>query len=170
MPNRRDVENCIEWVAENICNFFKMDQGDFDFLVLEEGLWRQTQPIISSRPGSGIWRFTPNAIAWDARGHSRLVLMNYSSAAISLKDIGELYCFATIVKPDIALLFSPKGVSNEVRLQLVDDDVANRLMLTKEGIPLAIGEWSVEHNAIIYESLLPIEDAARVFPIDQRFQ
>lgn len=50
----------------------------------------------------------------------KLVFINRSINALSLKEIGEILCYAKIAQPVEAFLISPKALANEVNLILLD--------------------------------------------------
>lgn len=50
----------------------------------------------------------------------KLVFVNRSISALSLKEIGEILCYSRIAQPIEAFLISPKALANEVNLILLD--------------------------------------------------
>ena len=54
------------------------------------------------------------------RKNTRLIFVNRSENAISLKEIGELLCYSRIANPLESILLSPKSIANEVNLILLD--------------------------------------------------
>jgi len=163
VPSPLIIQECISWLSENLGTYLGDSTVTLKFQIVHEDFWQLNTPVIARRVGSSYWRFSSDAIAWEDNSESQLVLLNYSSSAISLKDVGELYCVASVVKPTISFLLSEKGISNEVRLQLVEDEIRNRLLWTRDGSPIVLSEWSGNQNKIIIDSLLPIESRNILF-------
>lgn len=58
----------------------------------------------------------------------KLVFVNRSTSALSLKEIGEILCYSRIAQPVESFLISPKALANEVNLILLDKSKQNNIL------------------------------------------
>ena len=58
----------------------------------------------------------------------RLVLLNRSTSAISVKEIGEMNIYSHIAKPEESFIVSLKGLPNEVNSLLLDEKICSSLL------------------------------------------
>jgi len=57
-----------------------------------------------------------------------LVLLNRSTSAISVKEIGEMNIYSNIINPILAFVVSLKGLPNEVNSLLLNDNTCKSLL------------------------------------------
>jgi hypothetical protein len=57
-----------------------------------------------------------------------LVLLNRSTSAISVKEIGEMNIYSHIINPILAFVVSLKGLPNEVNSLLLNDNICTSLL------------------------------------------
>jgi len=57
-----------------------------------------------------------------------LVLLNRSTNAISVKEIGEMNLYSKIVNPEMAFIVSLKGLPNEVNNLLLNEEICSSLL------------------------------------------
>lgn len=88
-----------------------------------------------------------------------LILLNRSTSAISLKDIGEINCYSKLVKPKHSFIASLKGLPEEVNLILMNKDLEEKLLKISEDLTVIVFKWDEKTDSI---------DAISIFPIDQR--
>ena len=86
-----------------------------------------------------------------------LAIVNRTTSAISLKEIGELHCYAKLARADFAFLVSTSGVSNEVNILLVDKEIRGRLLNFENNKTITILSWNEDSNSVDKNSVLPIE-------------
>jgi hypothetical protein len=94
-----------------------------------------------------------------ASGVVELVLMNRSTSAISLKEIGEMNCYCRLVKPKHAFLGSLRGLPEEVNLILLNNSQEQKLLKINDELDIVIFKWDEEKDRI---------NEISVFPINQR--
>lgn len=80
----------------------------------------------------------------------KLVFVNRSVNALSLKEIGEILCYARIAKPIEAFLVSPKALANEVNLILLDSTKQQKVLKFGDSKMLCIGKYADENVAVIF--------------------
>jgi len=82
-----------------------------------------------------------------------LVLLNRSLNPISLKDIGEMNIYSSIINPKLAFIVSSKGLPNEVNSLLLNDLTCNSLLNYNNNgsiIILKIDEWGRVDNKVTF--------------------
>lgn len=126
-------------------------------------------PTMLSKLNSQYIKFLPNYSSWefspDILGVLRkksdstiaLVLINRAVSGLSLKEIGELHCYAKLAKANFAFLVSTSGVSNEVNILLVDKPIRDRLLNFAENKTITIFTWNEDTKSADKNSVLPIE-------------
>ena len=91
-------------------------------------------------------------------GEVEVVLMNRSTSAISLKEIGEMNCYSKILKSKHSFLASTKGLPDEVNLILLNDEVAEKLLKISDNMYIHIFKWDAESNQIDSLSAFPLKN------------
>ncbi len=61
-------------------------------------------------------------------GEVELVLLNRSTSAISVKEIGEMNIYSNILNPKLAFVVSLKGLPNEVNSLMLNEDICKALL------------------------------------------
>ncbi len=115
---------------------------------------------IKSLPNYSSWEFSPDVLGVLKRKSDntiQLALLNRAVSGLSLKEIGELHCYAKLTKACFAFLVSTAGVSNEVNILLVDKPIRDRLLNFAHDKSITIFTWSESLSAVIKNSILPVE-------------
>ena len=87
------------------------------------------------------------------------VFINRSTSALSLKEIGELYCYSKIAKPLFSFMTSPLGLASDVALLLLHKEVQNSVLSLDGGRAIIIFKWDISSGNIDKETIYPIEKA-----------
>ena len=87
----------------------------------------------------------------------KLIFMNRSVSAISLKEIGELYCYSKLANPFLAFIVSPKGLSNEVNFLLLNKGIEKNLLNYYDDKFIITFRWDENAKKIDKKSIFPIE-------------
>lgn len=87
-----------------------------------------------------------------------VVLLNRSTSAISLKEIGEMNCYSKILKAKHSFIVSIKGLPDEVNLILLNDEVADKLLKITDDVYIHIFKWDAENNQIDSLSAFPLKN------------
>ena len=72
-------------------------------------------------------------VAIDIKGMRNLGIIEISTSAIGLKDVGILHTYAKMVEPKYALLLCEKSYSKELTYLLTDPKIEPRLMKYADG-------------------------------------
>src|SRR3989344_1273778 len=116
-----------------------------DIIIPESSLSKINNGYIKSLQDYSSWDFKPDllGILMDKETkHTRLVLVNRSTSSISLKEIGEIHCYAKLVDAEYAFIISTNGLSNEVSILLLETDIHDRLLKYSGNKTIIIGSWN----------------------------
>ena len=84
-------------------------------LIPDSNLSKLQIPTIKRADGYWAYEFKPDIIGILEDRHSDkidFVFLNRSLSALSLKEIGELYCYSKMAKPLFAFITSPLGLAS----------------------------------------------------------
>jgi hypothetical protein len=150
----------IEWLR----NFLSLKfYNQYDVLEIHNSpsfLSKLNSPYIKELANYSSWEFSPDILCVLKRkvdNQTCFALVNRTTSGLSLKEIGELHCYAKLVKAEFAFLVSTSGVSNEVNILLVDKQIRDRLLNFEDEKTITIFTWSDNSNAVDKNSVLPIE-------------
>lgn len=104
------------------------------------------------------WDFKPDilGIVQDKKtSQKEIVLLNRSTSALSLKEIGEINCYARLTKASLVFLTSTRGLSSEVNILLLDDDIRKRVLQLNSGGEITIFAWDEGTDSINQNSIVP---------------
>ena len=88
-----------------------------------------------------------------------LVILNRSTSAVSLKEIGEMNCYSKLIKPKHCFIASLKGLPEEVNLILLSKDKEEKILKITKDLYITIFKWDESKNKI---------DPISIFPINER--
>ncbi len=111
--NRKYPKNKIEIIAPN-SNISKIQQNS-----------------IKNIKNYSLMDFSPDIIGIikpNKNEEIRIVLLNRSVSPISVKEIGEMNLYSKIMKPELSLIASLKGLPNEVNGLLLNSDIEKSLL------------------------------------------
>jgi len=106
------------------------------------------------------WDFKPDILGIlknKKNAQIELVFLNRSISALSLKEIGEIYCYSKLAGSRISFLTSLRGVSNEVNILLVNDSMRDRLLKYTVNGQIVIFSWNEEEKKINKNSIIPTD-------------
>lgn len=89
---------------------------------------------------------------------TELVFLNRSLNAISLKEIGELYCYSKIANPILSFIVSLKGLPKEVNLILLNKEIQDKLLNYVPKRNIIFFRWDAENEEIDSKSVFPISE------------
>jgi hypothetical protein len=148
------------WIKTFINSNFSHQYELLEVLNAPIALSKLNSSLIKALPNYSSWEFSPDLLGIIKRksdGETCLVLINRSTSGLSLKEIGELHCYAKLVKAEFAFLVSSNGVSNEVNILLVDKQIRDRLLNFDNGKTIIILTWNENTGGVDKNSVLPIE-------------
>lgn len=106
------------------------------------------------------WEFKPDILGIlkeKKSGKLELVLLNRSTSALSLKELGEMNCYARLTGAFFAVVASSNGVSNEVNILLLENSIRNRVLKYGENQSIVVVGWDEKNNRINKDSIIPFE-------------
>lgn len=131
-------------------------------LIPDSNLSKLQIPAIKSIDGYWFYEFKPDVlgILEDKRSDKvDFVFINRSISALSLKEIGELYCYSKLAKPLFAFITSPLGLASDVVLLLLHKEVENSVLSFEDSKVITIFKWNIDTNNIDKETIYPLEKA-----------
>ena len=88
---------------------------------------------------------------------NKLIFMNRSLSAISLKELGEMYCYSKLARPFLAFIISPKGLPQEVNLLLLNKKIEKRILEYSENKYICVFKWDSENKKPEERTIFPIK-------------
>lgn len=131
-----------------------------DIIIPESNLSKLPNKYIKSCNNYSSWEFKPDILVILKNKKTdkiELILINRSISALSLKEIGEIYCYSKLVNSIQSFLISLNGVSNEVNILLLEDATRNRLLNYSSNGGIIIFSWDEKNNGINHNSIIPID-------------
>lgn len=158
---KRELSNKIaKWLKTFLHDKFSSTHDVLEVIIPESNLSKLPNKYIKSCNNYSVWEFIPDVLGIlknKINGEIELVLVNRSTEALSLKEIGEIYTYSKLVNSKLSFLVSSNGVSNEVGLLLLEDEIRNRLLRYSDGKEIIIFSWDKENNRINPNSILPLD-------------
>ncbi|MBA7699335.1 hypothetical protein ES703_108030 [subsurface metagenome] len=148
------------WLVKFLNKKYSATHKILDVVIPNTNLARLSDSNIKSCKNYSAWEFRPDILGIlknKKNAQIELVLLNRSISAISLKEIGEIYCYSKLVNSKISFLASLKGVSNEVNILLVDDSIRSRLLKYSDNGQIIIFSWDEKKGKINENSIIPTD-------------
>jgi hypothetical protein len=119
-----------EWL-ENFLN--KKYSNDFKIKVIlpSSNISKLSDPEIKSVNNYTLFDFKPDVLGILINKKTKkveLVLLNRSTSAISVKEIGEVNVYSIITTPLHSFIVSPKGLPTEVNTLLLNESIEDSLL------------------------------------------
>ena len=136
------------------------DDYNIEALVPSSNLSKLSNDSVKEIDGYSSFEFKPDVLgilSSKTDGEIKLVLLNRSTSAISLKEIGELQCYCRLAKPLLAFIASPKGLPEEVNLLLINEDMQKSILTYEKDSSIVAFRWDGNSKAIDKLSIFPIE-------------
>lgn len=149
-----------DWLATFLERKVSSTHDILEVIVPESSLSKINNELIKQFPNYSSWEFKPDVLAIlknKSSGALELVILNRSTSALSLKEIGEINCYARLTGAYMTVLASPNAVSNEVSILLLEDSIKNRVLGYEEGKQIIIFGWDEKNNRINKDSIIPFE-------------
>ena len=131
-------------------------------IVPDTDLSRLAIEPIKKVPNYSTFEFAPDVLGIMIHKNTRepkLVFLNRSVNAISLKEIGEMYCYCKLADPFLAFIVSPKGLPNEVNLLLLNKNIENKLLSYSTGKSIVLFRLDEKTKKV---------DELSVYPVNKR--
>ena len=123
-------EKLIEWLKSNSSAFLELNDKIEKVVILNNTIKNDTNALELGLTFDSKYEIQPKAIftTIDKKGKLNLGIIEISSSAIGLKDIGILHTYAKMVKPKYALLLCENSYSKELTYLLTDPKIGPRLL------------------------------------------
>lgn len=159
MDKEQLTESIATWLKEFLDQKFGAQYDEIEVIKPTRNLNLLTDSSIRSISGSNAWEFKPEIIAILTKnsGSPDIVLVNRSTSSISLKEIGEMNCYAQLAIPMLAMVISPKAASSEVNGILLDNHMRERILNFGGRYLLSVVGWDEDNNMPLADSISPIE-------------
>ncbi|MES2213342.1 MAG: hypothetical protein V4473_00700 [Patescibacteria group bacterium] len=154
------TKNLREWLEEFLTKKFSSEYDIEAVLIPETSLSKMNHESIKQIPNYSAFEFKPDVLGVlkeKKSGKLELVLLNRSTSALSLKELGEMNCYARLTGAFLAMVASLNGVSNEVSILLLEDSIRSRVLKYDESRSLLVFGWDEKNNRINKDSIIPFE-------------
>lgn len=160
MDKQTFTENLRVWLEDflikNLSSSFEIEA----VLIPDTSLSKLNNESIKKIPNYSTFEIKPDVLGIlkeKNTGKIELVLLNRSMSSLSLKELGEMNCYAQLTNALLAMVTSLNGVSNEVSILLIEDSIRNRVLNYGDKKSLAVFGWDEKNNKINKDSILPFE-------------
>lgn len=149
----------VSWLSSFLSDYYGNSVDEFRIYENPTTLSKLSDDALKRVEGYTNFDFAPDilGVVELVDGTVELILVNRTSSAISLKEIGEIHLYSKVVKPRFAMIVSSKGLPSEVQLILFNADMQQRLLYyDNERSPIML--FKMESNSSINElSIFPAE-------------
>lgn len=159
MKKKELSSNLLIWLKKFLSDKFSSTHEVLEVFMPTSNLSKLPNKHIKSCENYSAWEFTPDILGIlknKTNGKIELVLMNRSVSALSLKEIGEIYIYSKLVNSKLSFLVSLNGVSSEVGLLLLEDEIRNRLLIYGNQNEIIVFSWDEKNKCINPNSIIPI--------------
>lgn len=149
-----------QWLDDFLRSKFSDTHDVISVLIPETTLSKINNDAIKQITNYSTWEFKPDVLGiLKNKNNSRLelVLMNRSTSALSLKELGEMNCYAKLTGAILAIVASTNGVSNEVNILLLEDQIRQRVLNYGEDRNIIVIGWDEKNNRVNKDSVIPFE-------------
>lgn len=160
MDKQTLTENLKVWLEKFLKAKYSSSYEIETVLLPETGISKMNNDSIKKLPNYSAFEFHPDILGIlkeKQTGRLELVLLNRSLSALSLKELGEMNCYARLTGAFLAMVVSLNGVSNEVSILLIEDSIRNRVLNYAENKSLIVFGWDEKSNKINRDTIIPLE-------------
>ncbi len=152
------TERMRQWLESFLKRRLALTHDVLEVLAPTSSLSKLNNEHIKGLQNYSSWDFKPDilGIIQDKKTNQKeIVLLNRSTSALSLKEIGEINCYARLTKASLVFLTSTRGLSSEVNILLLDDDIRKRVLQLNGGGEITIFAWDEGTDSINQNSIVP---------------
>jgi len=149
-----------DWLSNFLKKKLSSTHEILEVVIPESSLSKINNKYIKQIPNYSSWEFKPDIFAVLKNKISNkleLIILNRSTSALSLKEIGEINCYARLTGAYMVLLTSLNAVSNEVSILLLDDSIKNRVLDYGKDKKIIVFGWDEKNNQVNKDSIIPFE-------------
>jgi len=153
------TKRIANWLGYFLQKKFSGAYEILEILIPQSHLSKLPNKYIKSCKNYSAWEFKADVLGIlknKKNNQIELALVNRSTSALSLKEIGEIYCYSKLVNSKLSFLVSLNGISNEVALLLLDDEIRKRLLNYSEDKEVLIFSWDEVIDGINPNSIIPL--------------
>ncbi len=148
-----------DWLEDFLKKKFSSSYEVILVTIPNTSLSKMNNEYIKQIDNYSSWEFKPDIlgiIKEKKSGKLELILLNRSTSALSLKELGEMNCYARLTGAFLAIVASLNGVSNEVNILLLEDSIRNRVLSYSENQSIIVFGWDEKTQVINQNSIIPI--------------
>jgi len=125
-----EEDELLVWLNSNADKFLDAKDKIEAVVYLNNTIMNDSNALLLGIAFDHRYEIQPKAIfvAIDIQGNRNLGIIEISTTAIGLKDVGILHTYARMVEPKYALLLCEKSYSKELTYLLTDPKIEPRLM------------------------------------------
>ena len=160
MDKNEFTKKLQSWLITFLTKKFGDNNEIVDVIIPGVYLSKLNNELIKSLPNYSIWDFKPDILGILKNKDTKeinLVFINRSTSALSLKEIGELQCYARLANTKLALLVSLSGISNEVNILLLEKDIRKRLLNYGDDKDIIVFSWDIQVDGVDFNSVMPLK-------------
>ena len=160
MDKNEFTKKLQRWLITFLTRKFSDNYEIVDIIIPDVYLSKLNNELIKSLPNYSIWDFKPDILGILKNKDTKeinLVFINRSTSALSLKEIGELQCYARLANTKLALLVSLSGISNEVNILLLEKDIRKRLLNYGDDKDIIVFSWDIQVDGVDFNSVMPLK-------------
>lgn len=149
-----------DWLENFLKKKYSLSHEIILVTIPNTSLSKMNNEYIKQIANYSAWEFKPDILGIlkeKGSGKLELVLLNRSTSALSLKELGEMNCYARLTGSFLAIVASLNGVSNEVNILLLEDSIRNRVLEYGDNQSLIVIGWDEKNNRINKDSIIPFE-------------
>lgn len=160
MDKQKFTEVMRQWLTKFLTKHYSSTHEIVSVEIPETSLSKINNEYIKQIPNYSSWEFKPDVLGIlkeRKSGKINLVLLNRSTSALSLKEIGEINCYSRLTDAFLALIVSLNGVSNEVNILLLEDSIRDRVLNYSNTKSIIVFGWDEKNNKINKDSIIPFK-------------
>lgn len=158
---KQELSNQIaEWLRDFLSRRFGSTHEILDIQIPQSNLAKLPNKHIKSCENYSAWEFIPDVLGIlknKTTNAIEMILANRSISALSLKEIGEIHAYSKLVNSKLSFLVSLNGVSNEVSVLLLEDQIRKRLLNYGGNNEIIIFSWDEKSHGIDPNSVIPLD-------------
>jgi len=157
MEKQEFTNKLCDWLRNFLQKRFAENYEILDVFVPVTNLSKLNNDHIKQLSNYSSWDFKPDILGIlkeKTSGRLELVLLNRSMSALSLKEIGEINCYARLTDAFLVFGSSLNGVSNEVSILLLEDAIRDRILKYGKKSIIIFG-WDEKNDRLNSDSVIP---------------
>ncbi len=154
------IESLRGWLNDFLHDLYSKDYY-LETIIPENNLSRLPNSTLKKINGYTALDFHPDVICLMTHKTTQQIesiIMNVTTTAISLKEIGEMNCYSKILKSKHSFIVSSKGLPEEVNLILLNNKTLEKLLKIDNTNYIHIFRWDEKLKSIDLNTLFPLKN------------